>query len=129
VTVVVDNADFETVLNEMKAHAGGVSAATRFALAVKVFEHTARYDGAIANYLGRIQPDGTRTAFPHTYNAQYRKAQEMRYGENPHQKAAFYVEPAPAEACVATAPGAGQRTVLNNAPTPTPNESVRRAGV
>jgi phosphoribosylaminoimidazolecarboxamide formyltransferase/IMP cyclohydrolase len=103
VTVVVDNADFATVLNEMQAHAGGVSAATRFALAVKVFEHTARYDGAIANYLGRIQPDGTRTAFPHTYNAQYRKAQEMRYGENPHQKAAFYVEPAPAEACVATA--------------------------
>jgi phosphoribosylaminoimidazolecarboxamide formyltransferase/IMP cyclohydrolase len=103
VTVVVDNADFETVLKEMKAYAGSVSAATRFALAVKVFEHTARYDGAIANYLGCIQPDGTRTAFPHTYNAQYRKAQEMRYGENPHQKAAFYVEPAPAEACVATA--------------------------
>jgi len=103
VTVVVDNADFETVLTELKAHACSVSAATRFALAVKVFEHTARYDGAIANYLGRIQPDGTRSVFPHTYNAQYRMAQEMRYGENPHQKAAFYVEPVPAEACVATA--------------------------
>ena len=103
VTVVVDNADFETVLTEMKTHAGSVSAATRFALAVKVFEHSARYDGAIANYLGRIQPDGTRTTFPNTYNVQYRKAQEMRYGENPHQKAAFYVEPAPTEASLATA--------------------------
>ena len=103
VTVVVDNADFETVLAEMKAQAGSVSAATRFALAVKVFEHTARYDGAIANYLGRIQPDGSRTTFPNTYNVQYRKAQEMRYGENPHQKAAFYVEDAPTEASLATA--------------------------
>ena len=103
VTVVVDNADFETVLAEMNAHAGSVSPATRFALAVKVFEHTARYDGAIANYLGRIQPDGSRTTFPNTYNFQYRKAQEMRYGENPHQKAAFYVEDAPTEASLATA--------------------------
>ena len=103
VTVVVDNADFETVLSEMKTNAGGVSAATRFALALKVFEHTARYDGAIANYLGTIQTDGTRGTFPQTYSSQFRKAQEMRYGENPHQKAAFYVEPAPAEACVATA--------------------------
>ena len=102
VTVVVDNADFETVLAEMKAQAGSVSAATRFALAVKVFEHTARYDGAIANYLGRIQPDGSRTTFPNTYNVQYRKAQEMRYGENPHQQAAFYVESVPTEASVAT---------------------------
>ncbi len=103
VTVVVDSADYDKVLAELKTNQGTVGAALRYALAVKVFEHTARYDGAIANYLGTLQPDGSRSAFPHTYNAQYRKAQEMRYGENPHQQAAFYVEPAPVEACVATA--------------------------
>ena len=103
VTVVVDAGDYERVLAEMRANDGAVSTATRFELAVKVFEHTARYDGAIANYLGSIQADGGRDPFPRTYNVQFRKAQDMRYGENPHQAAAFYVEPKPAEACVATA--------------------------
>jgi phosphoribosylaminoimidazolecarboxamide formyltransferase/IMP cyclohydrolase len=72
-------------------------------LAAKVFEHTARYDGAIANYLGAIQTDGGRATFPRTISAQYRKAQEMRYGENPHQLAAFYVEAGARDASVATA--------------------------
>ncbi len=121
VAVVVDAADYAKVLDEMQAHGGAVSAATRFALAVKVFEHTARYDGAIANYLGAVKPDGTgadfadgneaRVArqgwrvcdFPHTFNTQFIHASGLRYGENPHQKAAFYREPNPAEACVATA--------------------------
>ena len=61
------------------------------------------YDGMNANYLGSLQPDGSRTRFPHTYNMQYRKAQDLRYGENPHQQAAFYVESDSSEACVATA--------------------------
>jgi len=104
VAVVVDHADYDQVLAEMKAHGGSVSEATRFGLALKVFEHTARYDGAIANYLGSILPDGGRSAFPHTYNAQYIKAQEMRYGENPHQRAAFYVE-----AAIATSMSRGPR--------------------
>ncbi len=103
VTVVVDNRDFDTVLDEMKAHAGAVSDATRFRLAVKVFEHTARYDSAIANYLGTVEPDGKRARFPATFNSQFVKIQDMRYGENPHQQAAFYREHDPAEACVATA--------------------------
>ncbi len=103
VAVVVDPADYPQLIEELSGGGGGLSAATRFRLACKAFEHTAAYDGAIANYLGAIQPDGARAAFPHTYNAQYLKAQEMRYGENPHQRAAFYLEPAPAEACVATA--------------------------
>ena len=102
VTVVVDAADYQLVLDEMKAHNGAVSAATRFRLAVKVFEHTARYDGAIANYLGTVKPDGTRSDFPHTFNTQFVHAFGLRYGENPHQKAAFYVEAKPAEACVAS---------------------------
>jgi phosphoribosylaminoimidazolecarboxamide formyltransferase/IMP cyclohydrolase len=87
----------------MRAGSNVVSDATRYALAVKTFEHTARYDGAIANYLGSISATGQRSFFPHTLNLQYRQVQAMRYGENPHQRAAFYVEPAPAEAAVATA--------------------------
>ncbi len=103
VTVITDASDYGRVLNEMQANQGAVSAATRFDLAVKVFEHTARYDGAIANYLGSIQADRGRDPFPRTYNIQFHKAQAMRYGENPHQGAAFYVELKPAEACIATA--------------------------
>ena len=103
VTVVVDADDYVRVLAEMRAQNGAVSAATRFDLAAKVFEHTARYDGAIANYLGSIRSESERDPFPRTYSTQFRKGQDMRYGENPHQGAAFYVEPAPAEACIATA--------------------------
>ncbi|MFO1428697.1 MAG: bifunctional phosphoribosylaminoimidazolecarboxamide formyltransferase/IMP cyclohydrolase [Candidatus Competibacteraceae bacterium] len=103
VAVVTDAVDYPRILEEMRANAGAVSAATRFDLAVKVFEQTARYDGAIANYLGAIQTDGTKAEFPRTYSVHYRKAQAMRYGENPHQHAAFYVEPQPAEASIATA--------------------------
>ncbi len=103
VTVVVDADDYPRVLDEMSRHDGGVGDALRFDLAVKAFEHTARYDGAIANYLGTIRPDGSRRDFPRTFNSQFHHAQAMRYGENPHQKAAFYVEAEPAEASVATA--------------------------
>ena len=103
VTVVVDAGDYARVLGEMQAQHSVVSDATRFDLAVKVFEHTARYDSAIANYLGSIQTEGGRDPFPRTYSVQFSKAQAMRYGENPHQGAAFYVEPQPAEACIATA--------------------------
>jgi phosphoribosylaminoimidazolecarboxamide formyltransferase/IMP cyclohydrolase len=87
----------------MQENNGGVSAATRYSLAVKTFEHTARYDGAIANYLGAIDADGTSRDFPATLNLQYRHVQSMRYGENPHQRAAFFVEHSPVEASVATA--------------------------
>jgi len=102
-TVVVDAKDYARVLEEMTNHSGAVSDATRFDLAVKTFEHTARYDGAIANYLGTIQADGSKVTFPRTFNSQFLKAQEMRYGENPHQNAAFYVEANQLEASVATA--------------------------
>ena len=103
VTVVVNADDYTRVINEMKNNKGIVSATTRFDLATKTFEHTAAYDGAIANYLGATQLDCSKSDFPRTYNSQFRKAQEMRYGENPHQKAAFYVEANPAEASIATA--------------------------
>jgi phosphoribosylaminoimidazolecarboxamide formyltransferase/IMP cyclohydrolase len=103
VTVVVDARDYATVLDEMKANNGAVGDATRFRLATQAFEHTARYDGAIANYLGRIEDGGKQADFPRTFSSQFVRAYPLRYGENPHQKAAFYVEHRPAEACVATA--------------------------
>jgi phosphoribosylaminoimidazolecarboxamide formyltransferase/IMP cyclohydrolase len=90
-------------LGEIEQNNGSVSDVTRRHLATKVFEHTARYDGAIANYLGSLQADGQRGAFPRTINLQFHKNSDMRYGENPHQRAAFYTETAPAEACIGTA--------------------------
>lgn len=103
VTVVVDASDYNRVLQEMGSNDGAVSAATRFDLAVKTYEHTAHYDGAIANYLGKIDSNGDKSTFPRTFNSQYIKTQEMRYGENPHQKAAFFVEANAAEGSIATA--------------------------
>ncbi|MBD3669537.1 MAG: bifunctional phosphoribosylaminoimidazolecarboxamide formyltransferase/IMP cyclohydrolase [Gammaproteobacteria bacterium] len=103
VAVVVDPSDYERVLDEMKSNEGALSQATRFDLAVKTFEHTANYDGNIANYLGAIDSDGAKGAFPRTFSSQYLKTQAMRYGENPHQAAAFYIERNPAEPSVSTA--------------------------
>ena len=104
VSVVVDAGDYASVLESMKAHDGAVDDALRFRLAAKAFEHTAAYDGAIANYLGaRDGSDGEPSPFPRTFNTQFVHAQGMRYGENPHQTAAFYVEEPAGEACIATA--------------------------
>ena len=103
VTVVVDAGDYPAVLEELRA-SGAVTPATRYRLAARAFEHTARYDGAIAGYLGARDGTGAPpAAFPRTLNLQYEKSQEMRYGENPHQRAAFYVERGGTEASVATA--------------------------
>ncbi|MBK1732959.1 bifunctional phosphoribosylaminoimidazolecarboxamide formyltransferase/IMP cyclohydrolase [Thiococcus pfennigii] len=101
VGVVVDSADYPRLLAELTERGGTLSDATRFDLAVKAFEHTARYDGAIANYLGRQLEEGT--PLPRTWSQQFVRKQAMRYGENPHQQAAFYVEHAPSEASIATA--------------------------
>jgi phosphoribosylaminoimidazolecarboxamide formyltransferase/IMP cyclohydrolase len=103
VAVVVDPQDYGQVIQEMRSTGGKISPETCFRLAVKTFEHTAQYDGAIANYLGTVQTDGARRDFPDTINLQFRRVQAMRYGENPHQKAAFYVESRLEESCVATA--------------------------
>jgi len=103
VSVVVDAADYPRVLAEMESRDGAVSDTTRFDLAVKAFEHTAAYDGAIANYLGRRTEDGDSTDFSRTLSMQFERKQAMRYGENPHQKAAFYVERDISEVSIATA--------------------------
>lgn len=96
VTVVVDSSDYQTVIDEINNN-GDTSAATRSMLALKTFEHTAQYDGAIANYLGK-KDDG----FSSTMNLQFHKVQTMRYGENPHQNAAFYKESNITEPCVSS---------------------------
>ncbi len=93
VTVIVDPSDYAVVLAEMKANNNVVSYDTKFTLAKKVFAHTAQYDGAITNYLTSLGEDKahtTRSAYPQTLNLHFDKVQEMRYGENPHQSAAFY---------------------------------------
>ena len=91
VAVVVDPGDYGCILEELKEK-GAVSAPTRLALAKKVFAHTSRYDGAIANYLTALDDRGQRGAFPDVLSRQWVKVQQMRYGENPHQHAAFYRE-------------------------------------
>jgi len=107
VAIVVNASDYAGVVESLKN--GGLTYAQRFDLALKAFEHTAAYDGMIANYLGTIDQAAEtlstegRSEFPRTFNSQFIKAQDMRYGENPHQKAAFYVEANPLEASVATA--------------------------
>jgi phosphoribosylaminoimidazolecarboxamide formyltransferase/IMP cyclohydrolase len=102
VSVIVDPARYGTIINEMKNNAGCISAATRFDLAVATFEHTAAYDDHIANYLGRITA-GQHNEYPRTFNSQYQLKQLLRYGENPHQTAAFYVNPDNTTASVSTA--------------------------
>ena len=103
VAIVVNSSDYATVLEEMQANEGQLDYNTRYALMVKAFEHTAGYDGMIANHFGARDTDNNERDFSDTFNVQYFKTQEMRYGENPHQKAAFYTEANPTEASVATA--------------------------
>jgi phosphoribosylaminoimidazolecarboxamide formyltransferase/IMP cyclohydrolase len=103
VTVIVEPDDYERVLAEIEARDGAVGDATRFDLAVKAYEHTAAYDGAVANYLGRRTGEGGPAAFPRILTMQFQRKQAMRYGENPHQNAAFYTEREVTEVSVATA--------------------------
>jgi phosphoribosylaminoimidazolecarboxamide formyltransferase / IMP cyclohydrolase len=91
VTVIVDPADYVTILDELHTHSE-IGPTTRFVLAKKVFAHTARYDGAISNYLSSLDDNASRGSFPQTLTRQWEKVQDMRYGENPHQGAAFYRE-------------------------------------
>ena len=103
VAIVVDPSDYEAITVEMQENNGSMDYKRRFDLAVKAFEHTSNYDGMIANYLGTIDLDKQeKEEFPRTFNLQFNKAQVMRYGENPHQQAAFYVEANPAEIGIAT---------------------------
>ncbi|WP_213994028.1 bifunctional phosphoribosylaminoimidazolecarboxamide formyltransferase/IMP cyclohydrolase [Sodalis sp. dw_96] len=109
VAIVVNSADYARILTEMDEHGGSLTYDTRFDLAIKAFEHTAAYDSMIANYFGGQVPPyhGDTSApagrFPRTLNLNFVKKQDMRYGENSHQLAAFYIEEQTHEASVATA--------------------------
>jgi len=111
VTIVVNAHDYDRVLAEMDANSDSLVYQTRFDLAIAAYEHTAAYDGMIANYFGKMLPaHGSDVAeseeaqkFPRTFNSQFIKTQDLRYGENSHQDAAFYVEANPEEASVSTA--------------------------
>ena len=102
VGIVTNPSDYARVLDELAANDGALTDAFRFDLAIKAFEHTAAYDSAIANYFGRLVAPGN-DPFPRTFNLNFTKAQDMRYGENPHQRSAFYVEKTPQEASISTA--------------------------
>ena len=103
VTVVVDPADYARLLAAMQA--GGTTLALRRELAQKAYARTAAYDGAISNWLGAVldHPEGKPEGFPRTFTVQMTKAQAMRYGENPHQQAAFYVAGNPQAGSIAKA--------------------------
>ncbi|WP_192459365.1 bifunctional phosphoribosylaminoimidazolecarboxamide formyltransferase/IMP cyclohydrolase [Musicola keenii] len=109
VAIVVKSSDYTAIIAEIDANEGSLTYETRFNLAIKAFEHTAAYDSMIANYFGSKVPpyhgDTTQPSgrFPRTLNLNFIKKQDMRYGENSHQQAAFYIEEALAEASVATA--------------------------
>ena len=103
VTVIVNNSDYGVVLEELDKKDGCTTYETRYSMMVKAFEHTAAYDGMIANHFGSRNSDNKKSLFPNTYNIQLIKAQEMRYGENPHQNAAFYKEKNANQSSVANA--------------------------
>jgi phosphoribosylaminoimidazolecarboxamide formyltransferase / IMP cyclohydrolase len=102
VAVLTDPAQYAGVLGELE-RAGGVSRATRFALAVAAFNRISNYDAAISDYLSSLQPDGTRSEYPAQSNGRFVKLQDLRYGENPHQSAAFYRDLHPAPGSLVTA--------------------------
>lgn len=99
VSIIVDHKDYSSILEELKANSSCISAQTRFNLALKSFEHTAKYDTAISVYLGAVN----KVQFPETLNLQFNHTQAMRYGENPHQNAAFYTEKNPEAGTIASA--------------------------
>lgn len=109
VAIVVNNQDYSAIIDLMDSQQNSLPPAFRFNLAIKAFEHTAQYDGMIANYFGRLVPpyfgetDKPAGEFPRTFNLQLIKKQDLRYGENSHQKAAFYIETHLKEASIATA--------------------------
>ena len=102
VGVLTDPSQYASAIAEIRAD-GGLADATRFALAVAAFDAVARYDGAISDYLSSLRADGSRSDFPAQFNRHFIKLQDLRYGENPHQQAAFYRDPDPAPGTLASA--------------------------
>lgn len=101
VAVLTDASQYGPVLAELKA-SGSVSARTKFALAVAAFNRISNYDAAISDYLSSLQEDGTRSLFAAQANGRFVKLQDLRYGENPHQQAAYYRDLYPAPGSLVT---------------------------
>lgn len=101
VAVVTDPADYPSLLEEMSANAGELSLATRFKLAKKAFVHTARYDSAIANWLSALDERDQPQLFADQLHLAFDRVETLRYGENPHQQAAFYRDPTPLPGSIA----------------------------
>lgn len=102
-SIVVDHNDYDNVIEELNSNQNCLSPEQRYQLAVKAFIHTAQYDAAIANYLSGINAEGEQQQFAQSLNLQFSKVADMRYGENPHQKAAFYREQKLKENSIASA--------------------------
>ena len=102
VGVLTDPAQYAAALAELEANDGALSARMRFALAVAAFNRVAQYDAFISNYLSAITIDGSRAAFPAQQNSNFVKVMDLRYGENPHQQAAFYRDLWPVPGTLAT---------------------------
>lgn len=100
VAVLTDASQYASVVAELKA-SGQVSQKTKFALAVAAFNRISNYDAAISDYLSALQEDGTASPFPGQANGRFVKIQDLRYGENPHQQAAFYRDLYPAPGSLA----------------------------
>ncbi len=103
VGVITDPAQYDTVLDELRRTGGALSDSTRFALSVAAFNRISNYDAAISDYLSSLQSDGTRSEFPAQANGRFVKMQDLRYGENPHQRAALYRDLHPAPGSLVTA--------------------------
>jgi phosphoribosylaminoimidazolecarboxamide formyltransferase/IMP cyclohydrolase len=103
VAVVTDAAQYADIVSEMQSSGGAISQATQFALSVAAFNRISNYDGAISDYLSSFTADGTRSMFPGQVNGNFVKVQDLRYGENPHQQAAFYRDLYPVPGSLVTA--------------------------
>ncbi|MBS0225234.1 MAG: bifunctional phosphoribosylaminoimidazolecarboxamide formyltransferase/IMP cyclohydrolase [Proteobacteria bacterium] len=102
VAVATDPAQYAALLSELDANNGALSAKTRFELSIAAFNRVAQYDAAISNYLSAIEADGSHSAFSAQANGSFVKVMDLRYGENPHQQAAFYRDLYPAPGSLAT---------------------------
>ncbi len=103
VAVLTDASQYQAVLDELTSNHGTLSETTTFALSVQAFNRVSNYDGAISDYLSSFNADGSRNAFPNQTNSCFVKVQDLRYGENPHQQAAFYRDLHPAPSALVTA--------------------------
>ncbi|HSI37626.1 MAG TPA: bifunctional phosphoribosylaminoimidazolecarboxamide formyltransferase/IMP cyclohydrolase [Methylotenera sp.] len=103
VAVLTDASQYADVLTELKSTGGAISQATQFSLSIAAFNRISNYDGAISDYLSSFNADGTRGDFPAQTNGRFVKLQDLRYGENPHQQAAFYRDLYPAPGSLVTA--------------------------